>query len=165
MRFLLSLLLTGALAIGSAQAQAPITIVVNFGAGGSADRMARLVAPVMSEALGASVVVKNTTGAAGALGAQEVARARPDGTTLLLTTTGPMAIQPHFRADLPYRLADFAPICLLGDAPVMMMAAPVSGLWWRARAPRMAASTTAPPAPAPSRMSSWWRCPSAPACR
>lgn len=128
MRFLLSLLLTGALAIGSAQAQAPVTIVVNFGAGGSADRMARLVAPVMSEALGASVVVKNTTGAAGAIGAQEVARARPDGTTLLLTTTGPMAIQPHFRADLPYRLADFAPICLLGDAPVMMMAAPVSGI-------------------------------------
>jgi tripartite-type tricarboxylate transporter receptor subunit TctC len=39
-----------------------------------------------------------------------------------------MAIQPHFRADLPYRVADFAPVCLLGDAPVMMMAAPASGL-------------------------------------
>ncbi|WP_203072563.1 Bug family tripartite tricarboxylate transporter substrate binding protein [Falsiroseomonas ponticola] len=128
MRFLLALLLTAAVATGTARAQAPITLVVNFGAGGSADRMARLVAPVMAEALGAPVVVKNTTGAAGAIGAQEVARARPDGTTLLLTTSGPMVIQPHFRPDLPYRLADFAPVCLLGDAPVMMMAAPASGL-------------------------------------
>jgi tripartite-type tricarboxylate transporter receptor subunit TctC len=57
-----------------------------------------------------------------------VARARPDAGTLLLTTTGPMAIQPHFRSDLPYKLSDFAPVCLLGDAPVMMMAAPASGL-------------------------------------
>ncbi len=128
MRFLLALLLSGGLAIGSARAQSPITIVVNFGAGGSADRMARLVAPGMAEILGAQVVVKNSAGAAGAIGAQEVARAKPDGTTLLLSTSGPMVIQPHFRADLPYRLADFAPICLLGDAPVMMMAAPVSGL-------------------------------------
>ncbi len=128
LRSLLAFLLFSMLATGAAQAQSPITIVVNFGAGGSADRMARLIAPGMSEILGAQVVVKNTTGAAGAIGAQEVARARPDGTTLLLTTTGPMAIQPHFRADLPYRLADFAPICLLGDTPVMMMAAPASGL-------------------------------------
>lgn len=128
MRNLLAGLLLSALTIGAAQAQSPITVVVNFGAGGSADRMARLIAPGMAEVLGTQVVVKNTTGAAGAIGAQEVARARPDGTTLLLTTTGPMAIQPHFRADLPYRVADFAPICLLGDAPVMMMAAPVSGL-------------------------------------
>ena len=121
------LLLLAALGLPlAAQAQAPITIVVNFGAGGSADRMARLMAPEMSEILGTQVIVKNTTGAAGAIGAAEVARARPDGSTLLLSTTGPMAIQPHFRADLPYRVADFAPLCQLGDAPVMMMAAPNS---------------------------------------
>lgn len=121
------LLLLAALGLPlAAQAQAPITIVVNFGAGGSADRMARLMAPEMSEILGTQVIVKNTTGAAGAIGAAEVARARPDGSTLLLSTTGPMAIQPHFRADLPYRVVDFAPLCQLGDAPVMMMAAPNS---------------------------------------
>lgn len=106
------------------QAQTPITIVVNFGAGGSADRMARLLAPEMSEMLGSQVIVKNTTGAGGAIGAAEVARARADGNTLLLSTTGPMAIQPFFRNDLPYRVTDFAPLCQLGDAPVMMMAAP-----------------------------------------
>lgn len=124
---LLGLLFYGC-AMASALAQNATTIVVNFGAGGSADRMARLIAPEMGAVLETQVVVKNTTGAAGAIGATEVARARPDGTTLLLTTTGPMAIQPHFRADLPYRVADFAPVCLLGDAPVMMMAAPVSGI-------------------------------------
>ena len=125
-------LLTTALVLcllaATAQAQSAITIVVNFAAGGSADRMARLIAPEMAEALSQQVVVKNTTGAAGAIGAAEVARARPDGTTLLLSTTGPMAVQPFFRSDLPYRVTDFAPVCLLGDAPVMMMAAPASGL-------------------------------------
>lgn len=124
-----SLLLLAALAMpfaapGPARAQGPITVVVNFGAGGSADRMARLLAPEMSELLSTQVVVKNTTGAAGSIGAAEVARARPDGTTLLLSTTGPMAIQPHIRRDLPYGMADFAPLCQIGDAPVMMMAAP-----------------------------------------
>ncbi len=121
-------MLLAALAIGSAAAQNATTMVVNFGAGGSADRMARLIAPEMAEALGTQVVVKNTTGAGGAIGASEVARARADGTTLLLTTSGPIAVQPHFRPDLPYRVADFAPVCLLGDAPVMMMAAPASGI-------------------------------------
>jgi tripartite-type tricarboxylate transporter receptor subunit TctC len=120
--------LLGLVMLNLAQAQTPITIVVNFAAGGSADRMARLIAPEMAETLGSQLVVKNVTGAAGAIGAAEVARARPDGNTLLLSTTGPMAIQPFFRSDLPYRVADFAPICLLGDAPVMMMAAPISGL-------------------------------------
>jgi tripartite-type tricarboxylate transporter receptor subunit TctC len=128
MRVLLAWLLLSVLSLPNAWAQSAITIVVNFAAGGSADRMARLLAPEMAEALGTQVVVKNSTGAAGAIGAAEVARARPDATTLLLTTTGPMAIQPHFRTDLPYKISDFAPICLLGDAPVMMMAAPASGL-------------------------------------
>ncbi len=128
MRLFLAAFLLALLTFNLAHAQTAITIVVNFAAGGSADRMARLIAPEMAEVLGTQVVVKNSTGAAGAIGAAEVARARADGNTLLLSTTGPMAVQPFFRADLPYRVADFAPICLLGDAPVMMMAAPVSGL-------------------------------------
>ena len=125
---LLPVLAVLALLAPAARAQAPITIVVNFAAGGSADRMARLLAPELGEALGTQVVVKTTTGAAGAIGAAEVARARPDGTTLLLTTTGPLGVQPHFRSDLPYRVADFAPLCQLGDAPVMVMSAPGSAV-------------------------------------
>ena len=111
-----------------ARAQAPITIVVNFVAGGPSDLMARLLAPELSAALGSPVVVKNTVGAAGGIGAAEVARSRPDGTTLLLSPVGAMAIQPHFRADLPYKPGDFAPICQIADTPVVLMAAPNSGI-------------------------------------
>ena len=111
-----------------ARAQAPITIVVNFVAGGPSDLMARLLAPELSAALGSPVVVKNTAGAAGGIGAAEVARSRPDGTTLLLSPVGAMAIQPHFRADLPYKPGDFAPICQIADTPVVLMAAPNSGI-------------------------------------
>jgi len=127
MRLLLSALMLAGLAL-PARAQSPITIVVNFAAGGSADRMARLLAPEMGESLGAQVVVKNTTGASGAIGALEVARSRPDGNTLLLTSLGPLAIQPHFRSDLPYRTTDFAPVCQVGDAPVVLMTAPATNI-------------------------------------
>ncbi len=113
---------------GAALAQAPITIVVNFVAGGPSDLMGRLLAPELSAALGTQVVIKNSAGAAGGIGAAEVARARPDGTTLLLSPIGAMAIQPHFRADLPYRPTDFTPICQVADTPVVVMAAPGSPL-------------------------------------
>ncbi|MBX9752145.1 MAG: tripartite tricarboxylate transporter substrate binding protein [Roseococcus sp.] len=112
----------------SAYAQAPITVVVNFVAGGPSDLMGRLLAPELSAALGTQVVIKNSAGAAGGIGAAEVARARPDGHTLLLSPIGAMAIQPHFRADLPYRPADFAPICQVADTPVVVMSAPGSPL-------------------------------------
>ena len=111
-----------------AQAQAPITLVVNFVAGGPSDLMGRLLAPELSAAMGAQVLIKNSAGAAGGIGAAEVARARPDGSTLLLSPIGAMAIQPHFRADLPYRPADFAPICQVADTPVVVMSAPGSAL-------------------------------------
>lgn len=112
----------------TAYAQAPITVVVNFVAGGPSDLMGRLLAPELSAALGTQVVIKNSVGAAGGIGAAEVARARPDGATLLLSPIGAMAIQPHFRADLPYRPADFAPICQVADTPVVVMSAPGSPL-------------------------------------
>ena len=127
MRTVIAGLLMLALAL-PARAQAPITIVVNFVAGGPSDLMARLLAPELSAALGSPVVVKNTVGAAGGIGAAEVARSRPDGTTLLLSPVGAMAIQPHFRADLPYKPSDFAPICQIADTPVVLMAAPNSGI-------------------------------------
>jgi tripartite-type tricarboxylate transporter receptor subunit TctC len=123
--FLVGLML---LAPWPALAQGTITLVVNFVAGGPSDLMARLLAPELSQALGAPVVVKNSVGAAGGIGAAEVARARPDGLTLLLSPIGAVAIQPHFRADLPYRPADFAPVCQIADTPVVMMAPPRSPL-------------------------------------
>lgn len=120
MRFLSIVLLACALAL-PARAQAPITILVGFTAGGPSDLMARLMAPELTARLGAPVVVRNATGAAGTIAAAEVARAQPDGLTLLMTPLGPMVIQPHFRADLSYGPADFTPLCQVADTPVVLM--------------------------------------------
>nr|MCU0888248.1 tripartite tricarboxylate transporter substrate binding protein [Rubritepida sp.] len=88
------------------------------------DLMARLMAPELSAALGTQVVVKNSIGAAGTIGAAEAARARPDGQTVLLSPIGAIAIQPNFRSDLPYRATDLQPVCQVADTPVVLMAAP-----------------------------------------
>ncbi|WP_372617839.1 Bug family tripartite tricarboxylate transporter substrate binding protein [Falsiroseomonas sp.] len=102
-------------------AAAQTTLVIGFPAGGATDIIARLMQPVLAEALGTNVVIHNQGGAAGTIGANNVARARPDGNTILLTPAGPVAIQPHFRSNLPYRTADLAPVCQVADSPVVLM--------------------------------------------
>src|SRR5882724_13726104 len=85
---------------GSAGAQEfpkkPITMVVGFAAGGAADTAARLIAKKLSDNLGVPVVVDNRAGAGGNIAHQNVARAEPDGTTILLGSIGPLTIAPHF---------------------------------------------------------------------
>jgi tripartite-type tricarboxylate transporter receptor subunit TctC len=113
-------LLAGA-AAGSrpAAAQTPyptrtVTIVAPFAAGGSTDLIARLVAQQLSARLGQQFVVDNKAGANGAVGNGSVARARPDGYTLLITPNSTYAINPHLYTNLPYNQdRDFAPIGLL----------------------------------------------------
>ncbi|MBL8381328.1 MAG: tripartite tricarboxylate transporter substrate binding protein [Burkholderiales bacterium] len=117
-----------ALAFACLPIQAQIQVVVNFSVGGPSDIVARLMQPDMSAALGQSIVVRNTTGAAGTIGATEVARAKPDGQTLLFTPVGPVAIQPHFRQGLAYSLDSFAPVCQVASSPVVMMTPKNSGL-------------------------------------
>jgi len=124
MRILAAFAVLLAVAMPARAQQQPITIVVNFVAGGPSDLMARLLAPELSAALGTQVVVKNTIGAAGVIGAAEVARARPDGATMLLSPIGAIAIQPNFRNDLPYRPTDLVPVCQVADTPVVVMSAP-----------------------------------------
>jgi hypothetical protein len=98
--------------------------------------------------LGQPVVIRNVTGAGGTIGTAEVARARPDGQTILFSPVGPVAIQPHFRSDLPYRTTDFASVCQVGDAPVVLMTAPATNirsmadLMQRARSTRGGTSAT-----------------------
>jgi tripartite-type tricarboxylate transporter receptor subunit TctC len=90
-----------------------IRIVVPFPPGGQADFQARIVAPKLAEALGVTVVVDNKPGASSIIGVQEVARAEPDGYTLLYTIASPMVVNPHVFAKLPYdALRDFAPVTL-----------------------------------------------------
>jgi tripartite-type tricarboxylate transporter receptor subunit TctC len=112
----------------AAPAHAQIQMVVNFSVGGPTDLVARLMQNEMSAALGQPIVVRNATGASGTIGAAEVARARPDGQTLLFTPVGPVAIQPHFRAGLSYSLESFAPVCQVASSPVVMMTPRNSGL-------------------------------------
>lgn len=117
-----------ALAAFAAPATAQVQLVIAWPAGGATDISGRIMQPVLAEQLGQPVVVRNITGAAGTIGTREVARARPDGNTLLLTPLGPMVIQPQLRRDVGYSLADFTPICQVLDSPVVMMTPKTSGI-------------------------------------
>ncbi len=118
-----------ALAAGSAFAQAwpakPIRLVVPFPAGGSTDVVGRLVGEKMALALGQPVVVDNRAGAGGTTGSDLVAKAAPDGHTLLMGTSSTHAIAPALYAKPPYDAArDFVPVTLLGTATILMVAHP-----------------------------------------
>jgi tripartite-type tricarboxylate transporter receptor subunit TctC len=111
----LAALLTSA-AAGKAQElpSRPIRMVVAFPAGGPVDFVARLLADKLKPLTGRTVIVENRAGANGAIGAEYVARAEPDGTTLFLTTVGAVAVTPHLMAKVPYDpIRDFAPITLV----------------------------------------------------
>jgi tripartite-type tricarboxylate transporter receptor subunit TctC len=128
-RSLMAALLTGTAAprIASAQQIAGgrnISVVVPFGAGGAVDIVGRLVAQELQARLGQTVVVENRTGGGGNIAMQHVARATPDGTTLLLGS--PTAVTNRYLYDnLTYDpRAQLAPIFLVGEIPSVMVCAP-----------------------------------------
>ena len=95
-----------------------IRLVVPFGPGGNADIVARIVGERMADALGQPLVVDNRAGAGGSLGAELVARAAPDGYTLLTGSNGPLTVNPFVQAKLGYDpLKDFAPVGLTSQVP------------------------------------------------
>ncbi|AUA54771.1 Argininosuccinate lyase [Achromobacter spanius] len=107
----------------------PITLVVPFPAGGTTDLLARLVAREASAGLGQSIVVENRPGAGGGIGAAAVARAKPDGYTLLMGTVGTQASNQFLYAQLPYDAArDFAPVTLLANSPNVLLVNPKVGV-------------------------------------
>lgn len=100
----------------------PIRILVPFTAGGGTDGQARMVAQKLSEVLGATVVVENRPGASTMLAATEVARAVPDGHTMLYAPSSTMAQNPHTLAQVSYDpFKDFTPISLGGRGPLVLM--------------------------------------------
>jgi len=111
------------LAARGARAQAawpdrPVRVIVPFAAGGNADTIARLLQPRLQEKIGQPVVVENRPGAGGGVGADAVAKARPDGYTLLIGSNGPLSVNPVVQARLPYDAAkDFAPIAMAMQVP------------------------------------------------
>ncbi len=103
-----------------------ITLVVPFPPGGGVDAMARIVAEKLSLALKQNVVVDNRAGAGGNLGTRAVAKAEPDGYTLLLGHTGTISINPSLYANAGYDpRKDFAPIGLIASMPVALIAHPL----------------------------------------
>jgi tripartite-type tricarboxylate transporter receptor subunit TctC len=98
-----------------------IRLVVPLSPGGFADVPARILAPRLSAALGRPMVVENRPGAGGSIGAQDVAKAAPDGHTLLFTAT-PHVISAHLYRALPYdTLKDFASVALVGSGPYALV--------------------------------------------
>jgi len=103
----------------------PITLIVPFPPGGSTTVMARNVADKMAVALGQQVVVDNRGGAGGTIGTRTVAKAAPDGYTILLGYTGTLSIAPSLYANPGYDpRKDFAPIGMIGTAPSVLVVHP-----------------------------------------
>jgi len=112
-------------AIAAGYPTRPITLVVPYPPGGGVDAMARVVAQKLSESLKQQVVVENRGGAGGTIGTKLVARAAPDGYTLLLGHSGTISINPSLYVHLdinPER--DFAPVGLVATMPVALLAHP-----------------------------------------
>ena len=106
----------------------PIRVIVPYAPGGNVDISARIVAPPMGEILGQTVVVDNRPGAGGNLGASLVAKATPDGYTLLVGSSGPLSVNPVIFKSLPYdSLKDFAPISTVQAVPLVVLASPKAG--------------------------------------
>lgn len=131
-RFLKSALLGGITLFAAQSAQAsgypaqPINIIVPFQAGGGVDTMARILAEKLRETLKQNIIVQNKPGASGMLGAQYVAKAKPDGYTLLLGSAGETAINPYiYKEQMRYKPeTDLLPVSLVVRVPNILVVRP-----------------------------------------
>jgi len=129
-------LLLAILAIAAAQPAAaqewpvkPVKIVVAFTAGGTTDIMARTLAQRLSEQFHQPFVIENKPGAGGNIGTEYVARAAPDGYTLIVNSVGPMAVNPTLYKSLPYDpLTDLVPVAQISDVPNVLVVHPTLGV-------------------------------------
>ena len=102
----------------------PLRIVVGFPAGSVTDTVARVMAEQLAKSLAQPVVVENKPGANGAIGVGEVARATPDGYTLLVTNSSSITINPQLYKQITYKASDFAPITMVIEAPFILTVNP-----------------------------------------
>ena len=131
-RMVVSLGIALIIALAGAEARAqdgypskPVRIIVSFAAGGPTDQVARIMSAKLTELLGQTFLVENRTGAGGNIGAAEVAKAPPDGYTLLMATVSTHAINPGLYKNMPYDpVKDFAPVGQVGVTPCVLAVNP-----------------------------------------
>ncbi|MBL8379749.1 MAG: tripartite tricarboxylate transporter substrate binding protein [Burkholderiales bacterium] len=102
-----------------------VRIVIGFSAGGTTDIITRSLAPELTRAWGQAIVIENRTGAGGNIGADLVAKSRPDGYTLFMGSVGPLAVNASLYKAMPFdNLKDLSPISFVADVPNMLVFAP-----------------------------------------
>jgi len=122
-------ILAGAFVVPNADAQSypdkPIRMISPYAPGGGSDALARILGQKLYEAWGQPVVVDNRPGGGGILGAETVARATPDGYTLLVTPSAVLTINPHLYSTLRYDMfRDFAPVTMASNSPYLLVVHP-----------------------------------------
>lgn len=124
----LMLALTSMLVAAPGAANDVVRLVVPFSAGGPVDQVARILAPGLEDALGATVVVENRGGAGGTVGTNYVAKSPPDGRTVLMATSG-FVISSQTTANLPYDpYEDLEPLALVGQVQTLLVVRPSLGV-------------------------------------
>jgi tripartite-type tricarboxylate transporter receptor subunit TctC len=103
----------------------PVRLIVPFAAGGNVDITARQIAPGLSELLGQNFIVDNRVGAGGVIGAEAVAKAAPDGYTLMMGSNSTVSVAPSLYPKLAYHpVRDFAPVSLVATTPFVLVVHP-----------------------------------------
>jgi len=107
----------------------PVRLIVPYPPGGNVDITARIIGPTLGELLGQTVVVDNRGGGGGNVGAHLVAKAVPDGHTLLMGSSGPLSVNPVVVPNLPYdSVKDYAPVSRVHVVPLVVLAGQKSGI-------------------------------------
>jgi tripartite-type tricarboxylate transporter receptor subunit TctC len=106
----------------------PVKLVVGFAPGGAADYVARAMSDAFGKAMGQPVVIENRAGAGSSIAADLVAKAAPDGYTILIASPSSMSVNPALNPKLGYTTKDFVPVTKLTSSPLVIAASPASGI-------------------------------------
>jgi tripartite-type tricarboxylate transporter receptor subunit TctC len=99
----------------------PVEVIIAFAPGGAVDLAVRVMGDELTKSMGVPVILTNKAGGGGAVGAEYVARAKPDGYTILAAPQGIFTMLPFLAPDLHYKLSDFIPLCNYGAGPAMVL--------------------------------------------
>jgi len=105
-----------------------VRLVVGFAPGGAADTVARAMSDAMGKALGQTVVVENKPGAGSSLAADQVAKAAPDGYTILIASPSSISVNPALNPKLPYKFSDLEPVLKITSSPLVIAVNPATGI-------------------------------------